>query len=125
MPAQNVDYESAERELLVYVQRNLDMVSNYAAFRMRKMVKEGVRVGLDTRRSVYDDEDNVYVEQTVRFVLPKSFIAKFAEMKKMGKAKLEGPSYLTVRKAVTGDPQRAPEDEEEEEFLKELMSDRV
>jgi len=119
------ELERAEVELVLFAQRYLHYVSNYANFIQRRISKTGITLPFEYANFVVERGDDVVVTTEVRVVIPREIIRKYALLKKQRKVELPKIPYQTMKKVIGANEAEKGEDTELEMFKKDIYSEKV
>jgi len=119
------ELESAEMELVLFAQRYIHYITNYANYIQRRISKTGITLPFENANFVSERGDDIVVTAEVRIVIPRSIVRQYAQLKKQRKVELPKIPYQTLKKVIGAEEAKKGEDEELEMFKKDIYSEKV
>ena len=121
--------EMMQTELVLFAQRWLDYIANFANYIKRRMYKTGITLPFVIDSGVYEGREGLMVALDIRITIPREIIKKYAELRKKRKIEIPKVPYITLRKAMaaerTGETRAEDREPEADLFKKLIYSDKV
>jgi len=119
------ELESAQTDLVLFAQRWLDYIINYANYIKRRMYKTGVTLPFAVTNTLREANGDLDIAVEIHVQIPLELVKKYVQLRKQGKMELPRASYITLKKIAGERYGEEASTEESELFKKDIYTDKV